>query len=380
MHLITDSGIGGAEKIMAELASRLDPERFPCRVVALKEPGATAQKLIESGIQVDSLHLPARVTRGVLLTEAPWALLRLLKLIRSFRPQVLHCWLFQANLMGRVAARLAGLPVNLSGLRVIEMERQGQYRPDRLTRGLVTRYVAVCEAVARHYQTMLRLPPEKITVIPNGVEPVAEGENDRERARRELGIPDGRPVIGFLGRLHPQKGVDLLLEAFTDVALRHPRALLIIAGKGPMMAELVDKTNRRRIQDQVRFLGESDDPDQFLAALDLLALPSRWEGMPNAALEAMARGRPVVATRVGGTPELVVSGGINRPHPDETGLLVAPGDVGEMARAILALLADPGRAAAMGQRARARARSEFSLAAMIQKYCELYQELLRPRG
>lgn len=379
MHLITDSGIGGAEKIMAELASRLDPGQFTCRVVSLKEPGATAQKLIERGIQVDSLYLPSRMKPGYLLAAMP-ALLRLLKLIRSFRPQILHCWLFQANLMGRFAARLAGVPVNISGLRVIEMEHRSQYLPDRLTRGLVTRYVAVCEAVARHYREWLRLPPSKLTVILNGVEPAAKGERDREAARRELEIPEGHPVIGFLGRLHPQKGVDLLLEAFSDVVIQYPRALLLIAGKGPMMEELAAQAKERGLKERVRFLGECEKPRRFLAALDLLVLPSRWEGLPNVAIEAMAQGLPVVATGVGGTPELVVSGEADHPRPDETGILVAPGDVGELARAIMALLADPDRAAAMGKRARDRALSEFGLASMIQKYGELYQELIRSRG
>jgi len=379
MHLITDSGIGGAEKIMAELASRLDPEQFTCRVVALKEPGATAQKLIERGIRVDSLHLPSRMKPGYLLAAMP-AMLRLLRLIREFRPQILHCWLFQANLMGRFAARLARVPVNLSGLRVIEMEHRSQYLPDRLTRGLVTRYVAVCEAVARHYRERLRLPPSKLTVILNGVEPAAEGEHDREQARRELEISGDPPVIGFLGRLHPQKGVDLLIEAFSDVVIHYPRALLLIAGKGPMTAELAAQAKRRGLQERVRFLGECDGPRRFLAALDLLVLPSRWEGLPNVVLEAMAQGLPVVAARVGGTPELVVSGEADHPRPDETGLLVAPGNVGGLARAITALLADPDRAAAMGQRARDLVRAEFSLAAMIQKYGGLYQELIRSRG
>ncbi|HUT53320.1 MAG TPA: glycosyltransferase [bacterium] len=374
-HLITDSGTGGAEKILYELVRRLDPERYQSRVIVMKQPGRTAQMLVESGVPVLSLKLPAR-TGAAYFLKMPLAFFKLLRELKSERPHVLHCWLFQANLLGRLAARLTGVPANISGLRVAEMERTGQYGPDRWSAGLVTRYAAVCEAVAAHYREKLGLAAERIAVVRNGIDPVPFAEADPGALKRELGIAEGSRVIGALGRLHRQKGLDTLVRAMPALLGRFPDLVLVIAGDGPERDRLGRLAESEGVAGSVKFPGEWHRAPEFMAALDVFVLPSRWEGMPNALLEAMAAGVPAVASRVGGVAEIMAGGGPGGPVAGETGIMIEPEDARALARAVSALLEDEKRRTAMGSSARRRARSEFSLDQMVRGYEALYKSLL----
>ncbi len=373
-HLITDSGTGGAEKVLYELVRRLPPERYQCRVIVMKRPGRTAQLVADSGIPVMSLGLPSR-TGAAYLLKLPLAFLRLLRELGRERPDVLHCWLFQANMLGRLAARLAGVAVNISGLRVVEMERTGQYWPDRLCAGLVTRYAAVCEAVAAHYCARLGIAAEKMAVVRNGIAPAPFAEADGGALRRELGIADGSKVIGAVGRLHRQKGLDILVRAMPALLARFPGLTLLIAGDGPERDRLEQLADAEGAAPHIRFLGEWTRVPELLAALDVFVLPSRWEGMPNALLEAMAAGVPAVAARVGGVPEIMAAGESDAPLAGETGIMVGPEDPAALAGAVSALLQDENRRRSMGANARERVRSEFSLEKMVQGYERLYDSL-----
>jgi glycosyltransferase involved in cell wall biosynthesis len=377
-HLITDSGAGGAEKILNELATRLDREFYDVRVVVIKREGVTAARLRAAGIPVTSLDLPARPGLGYVL-RLPLAATRLAGILGRSRPHVLHCWLFQANLLGRLAARLTGVPVNISSLRVLEREHPGQYRIDRATRGWVSHYVAVSEEVAVHARAAMHLPPERITVIANGIDPAPLAAADPNALRRELGVPDQVPVIGALGRLHRQKGLDVLLRALPALLARFPELVLLIGGDGPEATALQGLAHSLGIASQVRFLGAWRRVPEFMAALDLLVLPSRWEGMPNVVLEAMAAARPVCASDLGGVREIVTAGGLDGPRSGETGLLVRPDDPAALARAIGALLGDPARRQTMGRAGRARVELGFRLDRMVSRYQSLYLDLLRRR-
>lgn len=362
-HLITDSGTGGAEKILFELVSRLDREQCISRVITIKKPGATAEKIKNAGVEVESLGMPATAGPAYPLLLLP-AALRLSRMLRADPPDVLHCWLFQANVLGRLAARAAGLPANISSLRVVEMEKNWQYPIDRITSTMVTRYVAVCDAVAGHYRRKLGLDPQRIVTVPNGVDPGPFQGLDRPALRRELGVPEDGLVVGSAGRLHFQKGFDLLLKAWPRILAEFPGAELLIAGDGPERGRLESMAGPG-----ARFLGEWSRMPELMGALDLFVLPSRWEGMPNVVLEAMAAGLPVVAARVGGAPELVVEGS------DETGVLVEPGGSDALGRAMLSLLGDPDRRKRMGERAEA-AVEKYSMERMVGRYLDLYSGLL----
>ena len=182
-------------------------------------------------------------------------------------------------------------------------------------------------------------------------------------------------MAGFLGRLHAQKGLDVLLAAMPLALKNLPTLKLVIAGDGPERGRLATQSLSLGLSDRVIFTGELDRPEEALAACDCLALPSRWEGMPNAVLEAMAAGLPVVASAVGAVPELVVTGKVDQNVPGETGLVVPPGDSGALAAALVAALQDPERAAAMGRAGKERVARRYGLSRMIAEYELLYTEL-----
>ncbi len=210
----------------------------------------------------------------------------------------------------------------------------------------------------------LGYPPDRVHVIPNGLDPDGFFPLSRREARARLGLPEGARVVGFLGRFEPQKDPLLLLEAFALVGPGFPDALLALVGGGPLAPRLKTRARSLGIDSRVRFLGFRA-PEEALPAFDLLALPSRYEGMPYVLLEALWVGLPVVATRVGGAAFVL----------GEVGLLVPPGDGKALAGAIKRLLADPGERAARAEAARARAR-RFLLQHMVRATLALYQRVV----
>jgi glycosyltransferase involved in cell wall biosynthesis len=185
--------------------------------------------------------------------------------------------------------------------------------------------------------------------------------------RAELGLDTG-PLVGAVGALRPQKGYDVLIEAALLLRRTHPRLRLLIAGEGPDRPRLEELIARLAASETVTLLGRRMDVPDVLAALDLAVSASNYEGSPLAVMEYMEAGLPIVATRVGGVPDLIDDG--------VHGLLVEPGDPAALARAVEELLADPARGAALGERARERRRREFDLDVMVASVEALYEELL----
>jgi glycosyltransferase involved in cell wall biosynthesis len=365
-YLITDSGVGGTEKMIAALIRGLDRTRFDPSLLVLKPGGETAQALAAEGVPVKSLDLPARVSLPYLL-RLPGAFLKLRRELLRLRPDLLHCFLFQANLLGRLAAGWSGVPANLSSLRAMDPEPRWQLLLDRLTSGWVTRYTAVGEAVRRFAIAELGLEPAQVAVILNGIDlrPFAGG--DGKRVRREFRIPAAAPLLGTLGRLHAQKGLDIFFPAVSKLRAEFPELRVLVVGEGPDRSALERLAASLDLSAVVIFTGLRRDPAELLAALDLLVLPSRFEGMPNVILEAMAAGKAVVAAAVGAVPELVQEG--------RTGLLVPPEDADALARAIRLLLKDPELRRRLGANGRARVETEFSLEKMIRLTEELYLDV-----
>jgi len=183
-----------------------------------------------------------------------------------------------------------------------------------------------------------------------------------------MDLPISGPIVGTVARLAPKKGQVDLIEAAALVVRRRPDVTFVLAGDGELRGDLSAQAKSLGLNGHVRFLGAVDDPIPLLGRMDIFTLPSHMEGMSNAMLEAMAAGRPIVATGVGGNSEVVV--------PGETGLLVPPRDPARLAEAILALVNDPKRAAAMGAAGRARVRAEYSVETMVKRLEDLYRELL----
>jgi sugar transferase (PEP-CTERM/EpsH1 system associated) len=364
-QLITELDIGGAQFALLRLLAGLDRDRFAPAVACLYNgDGAVAQRIRALGVPVTDLGMTARWR---------WdAFGRLYRLLCHARPTILHTWMFHANIPGRVLGRLAGVPIVISSERTMGQEGRLRCWFNRITSPLPDRVACVSESVAEFAAQTIGIPPAQLAVIPNGIPLEDFHPAGRSKARADLGIPLRAVVVGTVGRLQPVKGTSYLLEAWALLASDHPDAILLLVGGGPQQAALERMSRRLGISERVRFLGDRADVPDLLRGMDVFALPSIWEGMPNAALEAMAVGLPVVATAVGGTAEVVVDG--------VTGLLVPPGNSDALAQSITCLLCDPALRHKMGQAGRERVVKHFSVGRMVEQTERLYEQLLVEKG
>jgi glycosyltransferase involved in cell wall biosynthesis len=384
LYVITGSGIGGSEKVLAEVALAQRPRCEAVAVCTLKPPGAAARELERQGIEIFTCGLDdAAGAAGALGTLR--ALVPLTRAVRLFRPTLVHAFLFRAGLMVRLPVALQRVPRLVVSIRQLNRRAALLHRLDRLTAAAVDRFTAVSRAARDLAVARSRIPPDRIEVIPNGVEvpgpddgsrpdaEVAWRRERRSRARRHLAsligpLPDDRLVVGGVGRLHPVKGHAVLLEA-----LARPGGETwagVIVGDGPERAALQARAAQAPLAGRVFLLGERADVPDLLPAFDLFVLPSLTEGMSNALLEAMAEGIPVIATQAGGNLEVV--------EHHASGLLVQPGDPAALAAGIGALAGDPERARSLGLAAREHVRRHFSRAVMLRAYEALYRDLLAP--
>ncbi|WP_435009035.1 glycosyltransferase [Tundrisphaera lichenicola] len=358
--VITDLDVGGAERALVALASGLDRRRWSPSVVALGGEGALAAPLRESGIPVESLDVdPRRPDRAVRSLAGT---------LRRTRPRLVQSFLFHANVAAKLAGPMAGHPWVVGGLRVAERRKGWHLRLDRLTSRLSCGSVCVSEGVRRFSIREGGLDPDRLTVIPNGVDP-APFDRAELADRASLGVPPDAFLTLYVGRLDPQKGLPTLIEAASKVAALRPDWHLVLVGDGPDRGALQARIDADiGLNQQVHMIGRRDDVPSLLRSADLLVLPSLWEGMPNAILEAMAAGRAVVGTSVEGTEDLVI--------PGRTGWLVPPSDAMALADALVEAASDPGRLRRFGEAARGRIEAEFTPTRMVEAYEQLWSRLL----
>lgn len=353
---------GGAEKQLTLLACGLPRPEFDVHVAVLTRDGPYHETLTSHEIPV---HLV-----GKRFKFDPSSFFRLRRVIRDVRPDVVHTWIFAANSYGRVAARWAGVRHIVAGERCLDpWKAWHQLAIDRylarMTSSILTNSTGVRDFYVEH-----GVPPEKFTIIPNGIEdnvapaPAAESRDD---LLRELGLPEKIHLVGAVGRLWPQKRYKDLIWAAELLKAGRGDTHLLIVGDGPQRDELFGYTRDVQVHDHVHFLGERADVPRLLRHLDCFWLGSGYEGQSNALMEAMLAGLPVVASDIAGNRDLVV--------PDETGFLVPVGDAGQFARRTHLLLEDPELAARMGAAGRARMLNDFSVAKMIARHADLYRAL-----
>jgi glycosyltransferase involved in cell wall biosynthesis len=358
---ITELDAGGAERALSQLVLGLDRTAWEPKVFCLGPPGPFAGVLQDDGVSV-------RCFDAVHQWDAPRVLWQLRRELSAWRPQLLQTFLFHANILGRLAGRRAGVPRIVCGQRVAERRTSWHGRLDRWTDRWVDRHVCVSQGVAEFCEHVVGLPREKLHVIPNGIE-YERFATASPIDWTELGLPRDAQVVLCIGRLEPQKGIDDLLTAWADVVPAHPSAHLVIVGDGPDRATLERQAEGLALRARVHFLGRRDDVPRFLQGAVGLALPSRWEGMPNVVLEAMAAAKPVVATQVEGTAELVV--------PERTGWLVPVSHPPALASALRELLNHPERATNFGVEAQRLSKSQFAADKIVAAYDRLYRELLQ---
>ena len=358
--VITDLDVGGAERAMVALATGLDRRRWLPSVIALGGEGALAGPLREAGLAVECLGVDRR--------RPDRAVQSLAGAFRRSSPRLVQSFLFHANVAARLAAPLAGRPWVVGGLRVAERQRRWHLALDRLTSGLATGSACVSEGVARFSRDVGRLGPDRLVVIPNGVDP-APCDLARPADRASIGVPPDAFLTLYVGRLDPQKGLGFLLEAASKVAGVRPDWHLALVGDGPEREALRSRAEADPTLDgRVHWLGRRDDVPALLRSADLLVLPSLWEGMPNVVLEAMAARLAVVGTAVEGTEELII--------PGRTGWLVPPADSGALAVALLEAVADPSRLRRFGEAARDRVEAEFTPGRVVEAYERLWAGIL----
>lgn len=366
-HVVHRFAMGGMENGVVNLVNRLDPARYRHTIIAMTEVTDFRQRI--TAANVDLVALEKRPGRDF---GAYW---RLLKCLRAARPAIIHTRNI-GTLDTVFVSRLAGVPVRVHGEHGWDMhDLDGRSRKYRFIRRLcapfVKRFVAVSIDLKAWLERSIGLAGDRVTHIVNGVDCERFRPGRADAIRRSLGLGDDALVVGTVGRLEAVKGQELLLRAWPLVEERLPKASralrLVLVGDGSRRAALEALARELGIADRVIFAGARADVPEALRAFDVFVLPSLNEGISNTILEAMACGLPVVATRVGGNPELIDEG--------VTGRLVAPTDPAALADAIVAIAADEATRQRMAQAAREQAVQRFSLEVMVRRYDTLYAEV-----
>ena len=365
-YVIGELGKGGAEYQLYELVRGLDRRRFTPAVFALAAGGYWAGRLRELGVDVVELSSRRSMELG--------RLRRLRGHLAAFAPQVLHTVLWSGNAYGRLAAVGLGIPVVITAERNVIRRPVWQRAVERLLDAVTDRYLVNSAAIVDELAVRGGLPRAKMQVIHNGIDlgALPGFVLERTAARARLGFDPGRRLVAHVGRLEPQKDVPTFLAAATHVAALAPDVDFLVVGEGRLRGELEAEAQRRGLGGRVCFTGVRHDVPALLAGVDVLALTSRYEGLPNVVIEAMAMGAVAVATDVGGTRELI--------EPDRTGVVVPVGRPDRVAAAVADLLAHPDGARAMAARARARIEERFTVHAMVRATAAVYEELLRAAG
>ncbi|MBI4003951.1 MAG: glycosyltransferase [Candidatus Omnitrophica bacterium] len=365
--LITGIDMGGAETLLLGLTTRLDRTRFE-PIVGTLVGGRMIPEFEAAGVRVHNFAMRHKLDLG-----AVW---RLRRVLRQERPEILHTHLIHADVLGRLVGRWCRVPVVVSTVHMVEAIRYKWFwkTMDRWTSRLNDALTAVSEEVKRGVVAVEGLDPARIRVIPNGVEfPGAPDPAVRQRHRRQLRLTEDAWLVGIVAQLYagPRKGHHVLFEAVRRLLPRWPTLHGVVIGDGPSRQSLEAQARALGIAERVRFVGLQRDIPAWLSALDLFVLPSLEEGAPIAVIEAMAAGCPIVATAVGGVPELITD--------HETGLLVPPGDVDALAEAIATLCADRVLAARLGQAAKERFHERYDLRQVVRRTEALYERLLAHR-
>jgi L-malate glycosyltransferase len=358
---------GGTERQMTELVRRLTSSRFTVHLACFEKRGAWLPRVAGHAASIVEFPISGFARPGTLA-----ALIRFARWCRRQRIDVVQTCDLYANVFGLPGAALAGVPVRIGSRRELNPDKTpGQIRLQRQAYRCATKVVAN-SAAARGILLEEGLAPESIAVIPNGVDTAAfrrlpsSGGSPPAPARGDLpavAAKRRRRVI-TVANLRAEKSHETLIAAAEMVVRDFPDVEFQIVGDGPRRTELEALVRSRRLEDAVHFLGHREDVSRLLADADIFALPSRSEAFPNSAIEAMASGLPVVASRVGGLLDMIEDG--------QTGLLAEPGNAESFAAALSQLLADPGGAVEVGERARAQVQQRYSFERMVQSFEDLY--------
>lgn len=373
LHVINSLDIGGNERFLLQVLEYLPRERFH-QEVCVPDRGRDATRELER--ECHRLRTGITVIRALGNLDAR-VLLKLERLIMRGRYDVVHTHLIYSQIYGRLAAAAAGAKCVISSEQnVYRLKALAPFRwMERRLSGLTDRTVACSNGVREHLVRKVGINPLKVVVVPNAVDtkvffPIRKQSPlfaKVKSVRRELGIGAGDVVIGSVGHMSRQKGQKFLVAAIPLVHLRYPRAKFVFVGKGKLRKSLEEQARGLGVEEAVRFAGIRNDVPVVLNCFDVFVLPSLWEGFGTAIIEALACGVPVVATEVGGIPEIIEHGA--------DGLLVPPGRARPLAESIIRLLDNPSLRGDMIYRGLRKAIGRFSVVRMVETMVKIYSQM-----
>jgi glycosyltransferase involved in cell wall biosynthesis len=360
VHLVTSLEVGGAQHNMIVGLPRLDPERYEHVICSISDRMQMAEQFRSLGFKVVSLGASRKSDLAVVL--------RLRALLMHHRPDILHTYLIHGNVLGRVVGRLVGVPKILSSELTIGQTKLWGRIATKLTNPLVDAVEVNSETGGKAIAKSLGVPTEMIEVVLPGLDIDAFGSmENRDKIRAELGVDADKHLVLYIGRLRPVKGTEYGIKAFARAVNQNPNMHMALAGEGDQLKYLRQLVYELGIEEKISFLGVRNDLPELLSSADCVLIPSLTEGFPRTAVEAMAAGRAVIATRVGGIPEAITH--------DETGILVPVKDVDAMATALVRLAGDKSLQAKLGAVARRHVEQNYSVEKYVARLDDIYSRL-----
>jgi glycosyltransferase involved in cell wall biosynthesis len=366
LHVISKLPVGGVENLLLTVLQNSDRHKFFPVVCSLSDKGEIGKEIEELGVEVFCLHK--------LKHRFDWTIVKnIYNLIKQKNINVVFSYQYHANLYGRLAARLAHVPCIIASVHnVYTIDRKIHRRIINKYLGRFTdKIVAVSKTVKDEILRYDGVSDSKVEIIYNGIDINRFLDMNRNSTRNKLGIALDTPVIGTVGRLTFQKGQRYLLEAVHQVKEKFPQIVLLMVGDGPMKDELRDYAKTLNVHDTVIFTGTRRDIPSLLAAMDIFVLSSLWEGLSISLIEAMAAGKPVIATDIPPFREVV--------NTEKIGILIPPKHSEAIADAIELLLRNKNLAESLGMAARERAFSAFNIETTIRRYTNIFEDILRSK-
>lgn len=370
-HVIAGLGTGGAEMMLLKLLTSIDKGRFASVVVSLTGLGDLGARIEPLGVPVIPLNMSPSL-------PSPDKLLRLVRLLRKEKPDVVQTWMYHGDLLGGIAARLAGAGAVVWNVQNGTIDARTTKRTTRwviracaILSKRLPEAIVCCSPEVRGIHAALGYDEARMTVIPNAVDPgvFAPDATARESVRKELGISASSLLVGIFARFDPQKDHETFFRAAGDVAARFANVDFVLCGRGieSSNAQLQEWSDAAGVRGRTHLLGLRKDIPRLTAALDAAVLSSSYgEGLANSVLEAMSCGVPCIVTDTGGNGSLVGKTGRVVPTRDPVSLAAAMADIVSM---------DEEARRKLGAKARMRIEAEFSLASVVRRYEELYQRL-----
>jgi glycosyltransferase involved in cell wall biosynthesis len=369
LHIYQNSKIGGVQQQLLSLLKAYNRDVFNPIFCCLGPRDAISKEIEKVGVEIVALNR-SRYHRFSL------AIVRdLYRLMKQKNIHIVRTHRYRANLYGRLAAWLSGVPITIISLhdnynKDMRLERR---IANKILSKVTDKMIAVSESIKKDIIQYDGIDSSKILVIPNGIDTEKfKPEGNFADISEELSFKRSDIVVGFVGRIVPAKGLEYLIDAFSYIKKGFTNSWLLIVGEGGIMGELRERTKKNNVQDSVIFAGKRRDIADVLSRTDIFVMPSIAEGLPNALLEAMAMGKPIVATMIGGIPE-VIKNGFN-------GLLVPPRDPAALATAIKELIGNGQLSVRMGQAARDLVVNKYSIRETAQKWESLYLSILKEKG